>query len=422
MEIYFGNKGINNYIEVCINNNELNKKEFVLRMLDNNDIEGLIDPVVSRIDNSIYLRYNINSFFVLEKYFIKAKPDIEVLVKIVADICGLIKNAESYLLDINDIVVDKNFIMWNEKSKKIELIYAPGFKKDIRRQIKEFMEYIMRVFDYKDTDGVVKMHMIYEVVSSEVFDLKELEGCIEGMNKKAATSIKCIEKYEIPDNTCPAIYNINDEAADDEKDISENDNNIHEIILSVNTALLISGILGYLILKNKLILIIFILTAICLLVNLTIYMIKKENENDIDMDEAMRDFKDNTYFDIENNSEKYVEERPDFKEKINIEEKKDKDIKLVPLNDGMVEPFIIDISKPEFIIGRGKHETDYRLNKEQVSRVHACFTVKNMEIYIEDKNSTNGTYVNSVKLEAFKKSKINKGDIISFANEEFFVT
>ena len=95
--------------------------------------------------------------------------------------------------------------------------------------------------------------------------------------------------------------------------------------------------------------------------------------------------------------------------------------KLVPLNDGMLEPIVIDAKKEELVIGRGKNNTDYRLDKEQISRVHARILIRNNNIFIEDKNSTNGTFVNSVKLKANDAFKVKAGDIVRLANEEFFV-
>ena len=71
-------------------------------------------------------------------------------------------------------------------------------------------------------------------------------------------------------------------------------------------------------------------------------------------------------------------------------------------------------------MGRGKRETDYRIPTTQISRVHACIYLRGNDIYVEDRESTNGTFINSVRLEPLKQELINVGDIINFANEEFF--
>ena len=98
-----------------------------------------------------------------------------------------------------------------------------------------------------------------------------------------------------------------------------------------------------------------------------------------------------------------------------------KEYKLIPLNDGMLEPIVINPDKKETVIGRGKNETDYRINKEQISRIHASIIIKSDGVYIKDQNSTNGTYINASKLEAYEEKLVSIGDIIRLANEEFFV-
>ena len=94
---------------------------------------------------------------------------------------------------------------------------------------------------------------------------------------------------------------------------------------------------------------------------------------------------------------------------------------LVPLTNGLLEPIKLSDYKEKIVIGRGKKQTDYRLATNQISRVHACVLINENGIWIQDENSTNGTFVNSVRLAALENRQLRQGDIIAFANEEFFV-
>jgi len=96
--------------------------------------------------------------------------------------------------------------------------------------------------------------------------------------------------------------------------------------------------------------------------------------------------------------------------------------KLVPLTNGALELIHIDDKASSIVVGRGKKESDYRLPTTQISRVHACIYKNSDGVFVEDRASTNGTYVNSNRIIAYEKVKINRGDIISFANEEFFAS
>jgi pSer/pThr/pTyr-binding forkhead associated (FHA) protein len=65
-------------------------------------------------------------------------------------------------------------------------------------------------------------------------------------------------------------------------------------------------------------------------------------------------------------------------------------------SDGRNE--VIDLGDREILIGRSP-SCDISLSSESVSRRHARLTFRNEEYFIEDLNSTNGLYVNAIKVE-----------------------
>jgi hypothetical protein len=94
--------------------------------------------------------------------------------------------------------------------------------------------------------------------------------------------------------------------------------------------------------------------------------------------------------------------------------------RLVPLNNGCLEP--LHIKNETITVGRGKKENDYRLSGSQISRIHAHIYKRENGLYLKDEGSTNGTFVNSVRLSENEEKKLNRGDVVAFATEEFFVS
>ncbi|PJI09590.1 MULTISPECIES: FHA domain-containing protein [Clostridium] len=82
----------------------------------------------------------------------------------------------------------------------------------------------------------------------------------------------------------------------------------------------------------------------------------------------------------------------------------------------------IYIEKDVFRIGRDTSVSDFTIMKPTVSKSHAAISCVNGQYYLSDNNSSNGTYLNGVKLEPNKMYKLNHGDSIIFAKEnyEFF--
>jgi len=65
------------------------------------------------------------------------------------------------------------------------------------------------------------------------------------------------------------------------------------------------------------------------------------------------------------------------------------------------------------IIGRASRFCDYTITDDSLSRQHATLLWSDNELFLEDRNSTNGTYVNGNKLEPFKPVKVEKGTSVN---------
>ena len=69
--------------------------------------------------------------------------------------------------------------------------------------------------------------------------------------------------------------------------------------------------------------------------------------------------------------------------------------------------------KGGFVLGRDAYLVDAVLDHESVSRRHARLTRRHGEFYIEDLNSTNGTWVNRRRIETFVPTSLDRGDAVT---------
>lgn len=70
------------------------------------------------------------------------------------------------------------------------------------------------------------------------------------------------------------------------------------------------------------------------------------------------------------------------------------------------------IDKPVVTIGKRKGEADVVLQDMSVSRLHARIVKEKESCYIEDLNSTNGTFKNGLRLQPYEKRELEEGDEI----------
>lgn len=72
-------------------------------------------------------------------------------------------------------------------------------------------------------------------------------------------------------------------------------------------------------------------------------------------------------------------------------------------------------------IGR-ETDNDVVVDNKLASRHHALIQKIKKDFFIKDENSTNGTYVNNVKIPSGKYVKLNPGDKITIGNMSFKIS
>lgn len=79
----------------------------------------------------------------------------------------------------------------------------------------------------------------------------------------------------------------------------------------------------------------------------------------------------------------------------------------------------VRIDKLPFMIGKKREEVDYVLEDRSASRLHARILEENGCIYLEDLNSTNGTFKNGLRMQPYEKRRLEKDDELRFGREEY---
>ncbi|MGA9228148.1 MAG: FHA domain-containing protein, partial [Mesobacillus sp.] len=105
----------------------------------------------------------------------------------------------------------------------------------------------------------------------------------------------------------------------------------------------------------------------------------------------------------------------------------DEDEGTTTLGHSVRRPFLVAVAKNEkitiakeyFKIGRDPLRADFATDNKVIGRVHAFVISSNGEYFLEDNHSTNGSYVNGIKVLPKEKIKIKHEDRIKLANEEF---
>ena len=419
MEMCYRSRGISKYVEVNIGDYSMLAGYgylYQVRMLDDNKINNLIKPIVMEMDNNVYLKYEINSLYVLERYLREQKVNGHMLAVWINQLADCIFDMEKYLLLPDNIVLSCDYMFIDKETDELLIIYVPGYEKNIVEQIKAFLEYCMQVFDSSDREGINLLYKIHARISDGKCDVIELKNMVSHYENTQDDFAQYTDKNAHKSNECKkeCIGDYIENYIEDDKITSNKTVKIsltHKLILGVNVVAFVYMLYMYFYNRER---VMALYTAILLLIVFVVHIIFCLIEPDEDIDEIMRE---------------YCESEPEIKYDGFPNDRLDNSMpklpavhKLVPLADGSLDDMDLTTISMPCVIGRGKKEAGYRIHTTQVSRVHACIYNDEGFYYLEDRNSTNGTFINREKIEAFHRVQLNRGDVVSFAGEDFFVT
>ena len=415
MEILFGNKGIYHYIDAKVGTmQELEEKGYLyrVRMLVENELPYILPSSFICSDGVVWMSHNTKSCYGLQSMLQQKKMTGDWLRQILVQIVKQAEMLEKYLLDASDLVVCVEYLFFHTEKEEIRLLCVPGYQKPLKEQIVVFLEYLMPRFDHGDRAGERFLYECHQVLADEWNDISAFFTLLES-DKNA--------DEEVYTYTCQDAGSADLPLREAEKSVDTVFSKRFFLYALAGGAAL-ALIIKYLFFDGTTGTAIFGIVWLSALIVLAIMTAREKDERD-ESDVAMQEYK---MHERENavGSLAETDERTDcdatYLPALQQTEKKKEGMKLVPLSNGALEAFRIPADIESLTIGRDK-TSDYRVTTTQISRVHARLFNRPDGLYIEDANSTNGTFINTKRIPPMNQQKLEKGDVVGLANEEFFI-
>lgn len=173
---------------------DMSAREYCIKLLEHQEVKGILPLERRVIDNQRMLYYEITSKQVMQSLFLKANLTFGQLKNLCEHILMTLERAYEYLLPEDDFILKPEYIYLNVSDFQPELCFFPGYQANIKDQIRSLMEYLMNKIDYTDKEAVLLVYQLYAVSREENYrfeDLKELlETGTEKSMKKQINGIK----------------------------------------------------------------------------------------------------------------------------------------------------------------------------------------------------------------------------------------
>lgn len=382
-----------------------------VEMFHYNDLPSFLSMWTQQKDGIRQYCYNITSKRSLQQLLEYKILDDKLLLYLFNSFDQACTQAEDYLLTENDILLDPEMIFLESESEKVWYCYLPGYyagnHKDSCQQFQEFMEYLLQHLDHKNEQAVQLAYSVYQAVTEEQVAFHEVlirirEGRFEHVfAQKHTTTTGSGQKP-------------------DEIQISKPVSSQKEVLKDKQIR---GQIHNPSIQKCK---------------KIETEQEKRDGSTELtrlkqketSKKQAAEKLKNLLRKKIYTNSYLNQEEESIFEEHTNTEEMEeirptvcmaavDQEVQNQFIYQGVDRTRDFHCIEGKMILGSKQEECDICIPFPMVSRVHARVEVNEQGVFLEDMNSTNGTQINGELLKYREKYKLNKGDIVSLAGENY---
>lgn len=363
-------------------------------------MKGLLAIELCYYNGQPWYWYNISGKQSLDVVCRVQQVGIDLIRQIILSICDEIEIMEWNLLDSACLVLDPEYIFFHNLSHEIIFTAYPGYGRELSKQIQELIEFLLTKMNHSDSIGVQTAYALYEKTLAPSYSLLDLRDFLLAKKKKSGT----VEGAN-PEFKQEAIVE-NKKTEQKPYDKSRFNNNITEQKISERNKYAIwQAALGKL---GKLFR---LYTEKMIKTKNDIVRKSKEGTGNREITEQKKEmgvvYPDDPIPTVQHEIHPTVclstyHHQP----------------KGVLLYEGAEEIPNITLKKEEIRVGQGQ-DADVQIHRETISQIHASIGYQDEEYYVEDLNSTNGTFVNEESISFKEKRKLETDDIVRFADVRF---
>ena len=388
------------------------EKNYIFQMIVRNKIPGLLECRTRYIEDNSYCSYDVSSKRSLEQEYADKKMNFQNLMELFYGLNEIINRANEYLLNHSHFIMEPKFLFKDMETEELHCLYFPDVKAETekREMYRPLADFLLDKIDHRDEYAVNVAYHFYKISKEEYFSFDTFVGFIEkeallAQAKEKREKEKCVQIKE----TQTSVSEIGEQAVRGFSYIEENIGGQENSpkwwisgVLFIVGALMTVGYFLIPVLHSYALYILLpgltgsILGIGLLIRNIIILFREKEEDTYIQETEPVRveEYFDDTLDDVTVffDQEQYI--RLKWKEGRFSKEY-------------LLEEFPVTV-------GKLKESVQIVINDFSVSRLHARIRKQGNILYLQDLDSTNGTYVNQKRLQTGEEAIINRGDEIQF--------
>lgn len=414
-------------------------EDFALRMMTENETAAFLPVELRRLDGQTYLYYNISGAQNMEILYGETPMDRKVFQTFMWQLREAMEESGELFLAGDGICLEPCFLFWELGAGRWKFLYIPGQDtrepEEAQRERENLAEFLVMHMDYEDKELADTVYRFYEEVCAGInfpwrdtgfdrYGLKtgpqKTEEWKEGKGQGAWKS----GEQEITEET--EIENAEPENKETEREagtVNDHENKkgqtIFCIFLCAAVAMtLVSGRVMPETTKYGL------GASTLFAVVLFVTLVKKKGRKagcgkETYETATLTDTEDeDAFYNIAVREEQFKEMRDAAEERtVYMEMQSSQEKKLY--GAGKYRRQKIFLERMPCLIGKDSTLADHVIADPTVSRMHAKFSLEGETVWMQDLNSTNGTYHNGMRLTPNEKVALESEDEVAFGQAQF---
>lgn len=363
-------------------------------ILSYHQISGFLPIELEFFDQKVRFWYEITGRQSLEDYLSRRQADLKLLKRLfeaMEQVCSMV---EDYLLEESGILLEKEYIYLDFEQRQVEFVYLLGLGASVQGSFRTLMEQLLQRLDHKDKQAVAVAYDVYqkslqgEISLTEILNgrlaseqmgwemMTQKQANAEGEKSWEADSVLTKDRHT--PNTEQSEKAVREELYVVEENSVPKDSRQSKALRRLPNALSeVPGLLKKHLSKNQ--------------ENASSFVVEPQDV----MEESKATMHPTEILHLDEGA---------------------RGVLMYQGVDGLLD---LKIDKPSFLIGKNEQEVDGCIAVGCISRVHARIEKEQGEFYMEDLNSTNGTFLNGEPLEYHQKVQLQQRDRIAFGTVEY---
>ena len=145
---------------------------YQIKMIVKNELEHFLKITNASVNNRHFLKYDISKRQQLAQFYEYEKMKLEDVRLLCSNISEMVRLVDEYMLDLDYVLLDPNFIFMDVITKNLNFIYLPSLKNsNFTDNLRSVFEYVLEHFDHTmDKTSVVFLYEFYQYILSNKYD------------------------------------------------------------------------------------------------------------------------------------------------------------------------------------------------------------------------------------------------------------